>query len=185
MDADDGPLEEPNPPTEIDYDDDDSLPVSAGKRTARSCSPPNSRYVIQLSLPCNSDTNFARALKRSKAFYDLEDTRPTLRNKPSGLKSDWHRVATKSSTFHPMAPSVHRRTSSSSTLASLARPRSPSDFDHMSSTVAMSPPPSMHNSSSPAFQGDMVFLIDEEAAEDFGRPKKVSNLSLCFVRRAV
>ena len=177
MDADDSPLEEPSPSTEInDDDDDDSLPISAGKRTVCSCSPPNPRYVVQFSLPHKSNANFARALKRSKAFYNLEDTHPTLCNKPSGLKSDWHRVATKSSTFHPGAPSVHHRTSSSSTLASLTHSRSPSDFDHMSSTVAMSPPPSLHNLSSPAFQGNSVFLIDEEAAEDGGRPKKVSNL---------
>lgn len=45
---------------------------------------------------CNS-LSPSRALKRTKAYQDLNDVRPTLRNKPSGLKQDWHRTASASS----------------------------------------------------------------------------------------
>ena len=137
-------------------------------------------------LPVSDPSNPYRAVKRAKAYNNLEDVRPTLRNKPSGLKSDWHRTvsgSSRSSTPHRQVLANHAHSSSSSTLASpvAARsssssmsaspmiPESPSpEFDHASSLLAMTPLPVIAKSSKPLFFGDLVPFIDEQAMEHKG-----------------
>lgn len=143
VDMDDDLFEEPGLPTEVDSDGDNDALTMKRKRTS-SGGPPDSR-----------------ALKRSKAYGDLEDVRPTLRNKPSGLKPGWHRTVAGSPTPYRQASSTPTRSSSSSTLAP---PTSPDSLllesDHASSLQAMSPP---SKTRSPLFQGDLVPLIDQDA----------------------
>lgn len=103
-------------------------------------------------------------MKRAKEYSALEDYRPTLRNKLSGLNSNWHCVAPKSTT-HRQRVSAHARASSSSmSTPSLSTP-SPSpytEFDHTLSLVALSPPTDGKRSP-PPFHGALVPLIDEDA----------------------
>lgn len=118
--------------------------------------------------------SYHSALKRTKEFQALQNVRPTLRNKPSGLKSDWVRtVSSKSSVRHQPASSVHRRMSSSSTLKSPAASSfspsfSPSESDHTSTLVAMSPIQGSTNRFSPPFYGDLVPIASINAGN--GRP---------------
>lgn len=99
-----------------------------------------------------------RTLKRMKAYGNLEDTRPTLRNKPSGLKPDWCHSASQTPT-----PYTHSRSSSALSIATL--PVVPwsslPEPDHTSSLLAVSPPSSFRGSSVPVFHGDLVTLADE------------------------
>ena len=97
----------------------------------------------------------------------LEDVRPTLRNKPSGLKADWLKTTLKRTVPHRQV-STHTQSSSSSTLLSSPMiPQSPPpelELDHMSSLLAVSPPPIFSKSSSPpSFHGNIVPLIDAKA----------------------
>lgn len=118
-----------------------------------------------------------RALKRTKGYSSIEDTRPTLRNKPSGLKTDWHHTVSNSPVPHQRASMTHARSSSSSMtharsssssmLTSPSLPQSPlPEFDHSSSLLAISPPPIFGkvSSSSIQFHGNLVPLIDEKDA---------------------
>ena len=101
-----------------------------------------------------------RAPKRTKAYTNLEDFRPTVRNKPSGLKLDWPRTVSRLS----QGPIKHTRSSSSSTPASTSSslPHSPPpESDHTLSLLAISPP-SISRTSQPLFCGDLVPLIDSD-----------------------
>ena len=105
------------------------------------------------------------ALKRTKAYSVLEDVRPTLRNKPSGLKTDWYDTVSKSSAPRWQASNICTPSSSSTSMGSPATPQSPSqEFEHISSLLAVSPPPIFSkSSSSPSFHGKIVPLIDEKS----------------------
>ena len=103
-----------------------------------------------------------------KAYSTLEDVHPTLWNKPSGLKSDWHNTAMKSSTPRQQASNTYAQSSSSSVLtASPVTPQPPlQEFEHMSLLLALSPPPIFSKLSSlPSFCGTLVPLIDEKAVQ--------------------
>jgi hypothetical protein len=174
-------------PTEADSDDD--VFTGRRKRTASS-SLPDPRQVVQLILRRLIIYSILyRALKRTKAYSTLEDVRPTLRNKPSGLKADWHRIASNTSsprqqvlTMHARSnsnarsssntpSSSHVQSSSSSMLASPTIPESPLlEYDHTMSLLAVSPPHIAHRPSVPPFHGDLVPLIDKDAAESQERP---------------
>jgi hypothetical protein len=116
-----------------------------------------------------------RALKRTKAYSTLEGVRPTLRNKPSGLRADWPNIVKPStsrqrlSTTYTQSPSssTSRSSSSSTSLLSPATPRSPPpelNSNHVSSLLAISPPPIFSNASSPpSFFGNVVPVIDAKA----------------------
>ena len=124
-------------------------------------------------------TQQSSALKRTKAYRNLEDVHPTLRDKPSGLQSDWHRTVSKSSASHHRTPAVHARSSSSSFQSSSSSVQSSSSsvqsssssalmspaapihdgFDHTSSLLAMLPPPA-GSSLSPLSRRDLVPPID-------------------------
>ena len=71
-----------------------------------------------------------RALKRTKAFTALTDTRPTIRNKPSGLVNSWPRLlADASPTVYHRSPTLTMSPASSSTPAhSLVPSPSPSSW---------------------------------------------------------
>jgi hypothetical protein len=68
--------------------------------------------------------NYYSDLKRTKEFQALENVRPTLQNKPSGLRPDWHHTvsskpsSSKPSAHHQPSSSAHHRTSSPSTFVS-------------------------------------------------------------------
>ena len=119
--------------------------------------------------------NLHRDLKCRKAYSNLMDIWPTLRNKPSGLKSDWYRTvsgssgssrSSRSSTPHQQVLAAHSHSSSLSMSASPLLPELHSpNFDHTSSLLAMSPLPVISKSSMPLFHGDLVPLIDKKAAE--------------------
>lgn len=105
-----------------------------------------------------------------KGYSTVEDVRPTLRNKPSGLKPDWHHTVSKPSTSRQPAPIVHARSSSSLTLVSPTVSHSSlPDYDHTSSLLAISPSPNFGKVSSPPFHGKLVLLIDD-AARHQGHP---------------
>ena len=126
---------------------------------------------MTLSFLLNVD---GRALKRAKAYTNLEDTRPTVRNKPSGLKSDWYRtVVTSPSTSHHRMLASHTRSSSLSastpTSTSSSIPPSPLlDSDQAMSLIAVSPPSTVSKQFMPPFYGDLVLLVDRKAAERQG-----------------
>lgn len=137
-------------------------------------------------IPSQSDL-FTRALKRMKAYSNLDDYRPTLRNKPSGLRQDWHRTTSRSSTSSRSSlPSQSLTLSKSLTLSrssTLSRPSSQAmpaqsssslmlgsptlsdspllDLDHASSLLAMNLPSAISKSSAPLFRGDVVPLVDD------------------------
>ena len=69
------------------------------------------------------ELNSCRTLKRTKAYANLEDVRPTIRNKPSGLKSDWHRTVSNASMPRQQVPVKNARSSSlsASTSSSLSQ----------------------------------------------------------------
>ena len=90
-----------------------------------------------------------RALKRTKAYSTLEDVRPTLRNKPSGLKADWHGVVKPRAPYQSPSPDLD-------------------DLDHTSLMLAISPPPSSSSS-----YGDIVPLTDAEARTRQGRGRSI------------
>ena len=112
-----------------------------------------------------------------KAYSNLEDVHPTLRNKPSGLRADWPNAVKpsasrqRSSTVYPQSGSSstsRSRSSLSSTSLSLPTiPQSPPpelDSDHVSSLLAISPPPIFSKvSSPPSFYGNVVPVIDAKA----------------------
>ena len=62
-----------------------------------------------------------RALKRTKGYNTFKDVRPTLRNKPSGLKSDWRRTVSGPSTSHHQALVVHAQPRSTSMSPAVSR----------------------------------------------------------------
>jgi hypothetical protein len=116
-----------------------------------------------------------RALKRTKAYSVIEDVHPTLRNKPSGLRTDWHNTVGLPAP-RQRVPLAHARSSSSSGSSSSSVyasssmvPQSPEpdldlDFDHTSSLLAISPPPHFGRlPPSPPFYGNSVPLIDAKA----------------------
>lgn len=131
-----------------------SLPQTPGKST-----------VAALALICIL-VYLHSALKRHKAYSALEDVRPTLKNKPSGLRVDWHSTVTRSHVPHrpPSMSTAHTRSSSSSTLSmSPSTLSSPSlEFDHASSLLALSPSPVSSKSSSPPSYGNLVPLVDSK-----------------------
>lgn len=101
----------------------------------------------------------------------LEDVRPTLRNKPSGLKADWYSTMSRPSVSHQPSSTVYTRSSSSSSSSMLSTsptvPQSPAqEFDHMSSLLAVSPP-SFHGNSAP-FVNDL-FSLPRAYKDDRGR----------------
>ena len=116
-----------------------------------------------------------RSLKCTKAYKNLEEIRPTLQNKPSGMKADWRKTVkqpaprrTTSRTYSRSQPG-----SSSSVLSSSTTIRqSPSpdlELDHTSSMLAFSSPPifsKLH--SPPSFHGNIVPLVDAKATVDRG-----------------
>jgi hypothetical protein len=128
----------------------------------------------------------------------LEDVRPTLRNKPSGLKADWCSAVSKSSIPH-QSSTTHTRSissSSSSTFPTYTRsisssssstfptspmvPQSPAlEFDHMSSLLAISPPAFSKSYSPPSFRRNPVLLINENATA-YQEPRH-SNTVFIFV----
>jgi hypothetical protein len=113
---------------------------------------------------------YDRALKRSKAYSTIEDVRPTLRNKPSGLKADWHSTVSKPSLPRKQASKSHARSSSSfASSSSSVVPRSPSpepDYNHISFLLATTPPPIFSRMTSPPlFCGNIVPVIDAKAAK--------------------
>jgi hypothetical protein len=119
----------------------------------------------KLSLMCLSLSQCCSALKRTKEFKPLENTRPTLRNKPSGLRSDWHRMVTSKS---PARPQPTLSTSSHSSSLSVAiSPTTPSfslfESDHTSSLIAMTPLPNPTKQPSPLYYGDLVPLPGTDA----------------------
>ena len=124
-----------------------------------------------------SQLNFCSTLKRMKAYANLEDVRPTIRNKPSGLRSDWHRTASKLPASHQQAFPKHARSSSlASTSSSI--PLSPvSEPNHSLSLVAVSPPSNVSTSFSPPFYGDLVPIIDRKAANPLG-PGQVNTVCI-------
>ena len=179
-------LKEPKPPTKIDLDSDSDIPVSAGQKRAACSGPSNSRWVNHiLTLWTFGSPDFERALKHTKAFSNLDDTCPTLHNKPSGLKTGWYCTVSGSSMSHQKAPSSHVWSSSSSTSVSTMGSHSPIlDFNHTSNLAAMTPPPPHHKSS--PFHGDSVPLIDAEAAEcNEYVPKEVSDPQLLCLTSTV
>jgi hypothetical protein len=115
-----------------------------------------------------------RALKRMKAYSAL-DVHPTLRNKPSGLRADWPNTVKPSASRQRLSTayarsassSTSRSSSSSTSLSSSAIPRSPPpefNSDHVSSLLAISPPPIFSKiSSPPSFYGNVVPVIDAKA----------------------
>ena len=129
-----------------------------------------------------------RALKRTKAYATLEDTQPTLKNKPSGLKADWRKTV-KAPTPRQQIQGTYTRFSSSSTLSSSSStiPQSPPpdlDIDHTSSMLAVSPPPIFSKPSSPpSFHGNIVPLVDAKAT-DRGQPITVKIFISVIVRTA-
>ena len=116
-----------------------------------------------------------RSLKRTKAYKNLEEIRPTLRNKSSGMKPDW-RKSVKQSTPRRMASGTCSRgqpgSSSSVLSSSTAIHQSPPpdlELDHTSSMLAFSSPPifsKLH--SPPPFHGNIVPLVDAKATVDRG-----------------
>ena len=122
--------------------------------------------------------DYSRTLKRTKAYVNLNDVQPTLWNKPLGLKQDWHRTSSKSST--PSRSSTPSTSSARSQLVLAPYPQSCSssmlvsptfsesslpEYDHTSSLLAISPPPVPSKSSMPLFCGDLVPLIDKKSLE--------------------
>ena len=112
---------------------------------------------------------FPSMLKRTKRCDLLEDVRPTLRNKPSGLRPEWHRTVSRSSTPRKQAPPSGPPPSSSLTSMSsvsasptIPRSRSPDlELDHTSSLLAMSPP-SPSQMFLPLSHRDSVSLVDKK-----------------------
>ena len=101
-----------------------------------------------------------------KAYANLEDVRPTIRNKPSGLKSDWHRTVSNASMPRQQMPIKYAQSDSLSASTSSSLSQSPLlDSDHSLSLLAMSPPSTVSDSSMPLFRGDLVPLIDKKAME--------------------
>lgn len=143
--------------------------------------PPIPGRSTTTSIFCGVNSlDFARALKRTKAYSDLDDTRPTLRDKPSGLKTGWYRGVVKPFVSQKAPPS-HGRSSSSSTLVSSADSRSPvSDSDHTSYLTAKTPQLSLHRMS--AFREDLVPLLDMEVADndECESPKGVSDYWILY-----
>ena len=150
-----------------------------------------------------------RAVKRTRGYAALEDVRPTLRNKPAGLKPDWYRTVSNSPALSRQASIVHTQSGSSSMPNSMvskssapqSAPRRQALIVHTqsgSSSMLMSPespPPDYgqfdHTSSllaisppispSPPFRGDFVPLIDRGAAKHQGilHPPMVSTSRYC------
>ena len=109
------------------------------------------------------------ALKRTKAYSTLEDVRPTLRNKPAGLRADWNKTASRSSTPHRPVSRIQSSSLSTSRLLP-STPLSPSpESDHFSSLLAISPSPGIGRSSSPPPHGTLVPLIDSKMTGRHGR----------------
>ena len=115
-------------------------------------------------------------VKRTKAYTNLEDVRLTIRNKPSGLKSDWYRtVVSNPSTPRHQVSAKHARSSSLSVSTSSSLPPSsipPSSIppspllesDRALSLIAVSPPSNISQQQfSPPFYGDLVPLIDKKS----------------------
>ena len=110
-----------------------------------------------------------------KAYKNLEEIRPTLQNKPSGMKADWWK-AVKQPASRQMTPRTYSRSqpgsSSSVILSSTMIHQSPPpdlELDHMSSMLAFPSPPifsKLH--SPPLFHGNAVPLVDAKAAVDQG-----------------
>ena len=117
-------------------------------------------YIRDLPAVCS-------ALKRTKGYSTLEEVRPTLRNKPSGLKPDWHRTVSGPSGSRQRPASAVIPQSSSSSLASMSpgvHYSPPPEFDHTSSLLAMSPPvfsrgslPPLHGNFTPPVNEPMEY----------------------------
>ena len=127
-----------------------------------------------------SSLNMYRALKRTKAYSNLEDVRPTVRNKPSGLQQGWLRTISKSSmpvscsstsaTSSTPSRSSTPWSSSSSTLVSPS-PSSLSVARSSSSLTLVSPSPSSLSRALPtvlqsplleSFPGSPTLLVDRK-----------------------
>ena len=110
----------------------------------------------------------SRVVKRTKVYSNLEDTRPTIQNKPSGLKSNRHHSMSAS------APYPHSRSSSSSSITTFSMvPWSPvPEPDHSSSLLAISPPSSTRLSV-PTIYGNPTSLVDEKPEVYLGHPSMV------------
>jgi len=162
-------------PTEVESDDC----VIPGQKRAASGSLPNPWQFILFTLVYIHDSLcLFRTLKCTKGYSTLEDVQPTLRNKPSGLKPDWRRTASKPPTPHQQAPIVHAQSSSSSMLTSPTVSHSSLlDDDHTSSLLAISPPPIFGNASSSPSYRKLIPLIDKEAGGRQGHPHPIT---VCF-----
>lgn len=121
------------------------------------------------SRPSHPSPNALSALKRTKAYSNLANIRPTLKDKPSGLKAGW-RGAAKQPVLHRQVSKTYARSSPSSSstlLSSVGISRSPPpelELDHTSSMLAVSPPPIFSKlSSPPSFHGNVVPLVDAKA----------------------
>ena len=94
------------------------------------------------------------ALKRTKGYKTVEDVRPTLRNKPSGLRPDWHRTVSNSSMPLRQTSATYPRSTSS--VVSMSP-----EFDHTTSLLAMSPPLAFRQASPPLPPNrNPILLID-------------------------
>jgi hypothetical protein len=108
------------------------------------------------------------ALKRTKAYSALEDVRPTLRDKPAGLRADWHNTVSRSSAPR-QSTARHLRSTSSSTLSSTlsTSPSTPSppppEFNHVSSLLAISPPPVFSQGSPFSLYRSPIPFVDSKA----------------------
>ena len=157
--------------------------------------------VLSLLVQSRSYSYLYSALKRNKAYSTLEDVRPTLKNKPSGLRIDWHSTVTKSSVPRQPTPTTHARSSSSSTPTSTATTRSsssstplmspptpsspPPEFDHTSLLLALSPlsPFSIYGQlSPPPSHGNLVPLVDSRVRHRYGHSPAVHILISCHSR---
>lgn len=122
--------------------------VSSGKNDGRALAVlTHGKSPTHIFIHTCASLSLDRALKRTKAYSALEDLRPTIRNKPSGLKTDWHKTV-KRPVLHQRVSTAHAQSgssgSSSTFLSSPTVPRSPLpdlDSDHVSSLLAISPPP--------------------------------------------
>ena len=137
--------------------------VSSRCQTSHSCFPQGSLYVH-------------RIIKWTKVYGNLEDTQPTIQNKPSGLKSNWHCLV--------LASVLHTHSHSSSSLLIAMLSAVPWSLvpgpDHRSLLLAISPP-SFTRLSAPTIYGNLTPPIDRKPAVYLGHPSMVgSYLPLLF-----
>lgn len=153
-------LKDPDTTMEIDSDH-----IPTRQKRAASSSPQDPWYSFYLLTCIGSclQLNSCRVLKRTKAYANLEDIRPTIRNKPSGLKLDWHRTALKPPMPHQQVSLKHTWSSSLASTLSSVPPSPVLESNHTLSLLAMSPLSSVSEPPPSLSHGDLVPAIDRAA----------------------